>query len=260
MTETSVRRDYAFSTVLANTLSVTFRRAWPALLISAAVSVLPPAVFVSMGLTPMQWGAVATDVDSARWELVAVIAVVSLTGALATLFVLSVTTRFAVAEIEGVGRWTEAVAETARRLLPLIGLSVLYVLGLVLAFLLLIVPGFLLMTVWYVVVPAFLMERLGVFAAFGRSAQLTKGRRWSLFGLIVLLGVVQLVFGTIAGVVALNLMQPMGLGVTKLQPLASALFNGLMGVLSSVASAAAYAELRRARGEGGDPRVVAAFD
>lgn len=42
---------------------------------------------------------------------------------------------------------------------------------------------------WWVAVPVLAIERLGLFAALRRSAQLTRGRRWSLLGIFVLCGI-----------------------------------------------------------------------
>jgi hypothetical protein len=42
--------------------------------------------------------------------------------------------------------------------------------------------------IWFVATPAAVAERLGTFAALSRSAHLTTGRRWGIFGLTFLLG------------------------------------------------------------------------
>src|SRR3546814_8344703 len=52
---------------------------------------------------------------------------------------------------------------------------------------------------WAVVAPALVEERTGVFGAFGRSRELTKGARWKVFGLelilLVAMWIVTLMFG-----------------------------------------------------------------
>src|SRR5262249_25413249 len=47
-----------------------------------------------------------------------------------------------------------------------------------------------LMCMWFVTTPAAVAERLGPFAAFTRSAQLTSGRRWGIFGLSFLVALI----------------------------------------------------------------------
>jgi hypothetical protein len=58
------------------------------------------------------------------------------------------------------------------------------------AMLLLIVPAIMLGLAWSVALPAIVLEDCGVFASFGRSAALTRGKRWSIFLLSFLVGLV----------------------------------------------------------------------
>jgi len=48
--------------------------------------------------------------------------------------------------------------------------------------------------VWFVTTPAAVAERLNPFAAMGRSSMLTQGRRWGIFGLILLMGIALIAF------------------------------------------------------------------
>lgn len=66
-----------------------------------------------------------------------------------------------------------------------IGIGFLAYIGIVLGTLLLIVPGVILFTMWSVALPAAIVERTGVVGALGRSRQLTSGRRWRVFGTIL---------------------------------------------------------------------------
>ncbi|WP_404336903.1 hypothetical protein AB2M62_00585 [Sphingomonas sp. MMS12-HWE2-04] len=66
-------------------------------------------------------------------------------------------------------------------ILPMIGIGFLLGLGVALATVLLIVPGIILWLCWSVVVPVYVQEKVGVFEAFGRSLELTKGARWRIF-------------------------------------------------------------------------------
>jgi hypothetical protein len=50
--------------------------------------------------------------------------------------------------------------------------------------------GAILMCMWFVTTPAAVAERLGPFAAFARSSELTSGRRWGIFGLSFLVGLI----------------------------------------------------------------------
>jgi hypothetical protein len=66
------------------------------------------------------------------------------------------------------------------------GVGFLAYIGIVLGMILLIVPGFILFTMWSVALPAAIVERTGVPRALGRSRQLTSGRRWRVFGTILI--------------------------------------------------------------------------
>jgi hypothetical protein len=73
--------------------------------------------------------------------------------------------------------------------------GVLATLGLIGAGLLLIVPALYLLTMWAVLLPVVVVERPGVFDAFGRSRQLVRGNGWKVFGIILLLGLILVVTG-----------------------------------------------------------------
>lgn len=93
----------------------------------------------------------------------------------------------------------ESAAAGARAALPLLGLALLTSLGVAIGMVLLIVPGVILYLMWSVAAPALVEERRGVFESFARSRALTKGARWSIFGLevvvIILISIVSAVYG-----------------------------------------------------------------
>ena len=71
-------------------------------------------------------------------------------------------------------------------LVPLIAVSILAGLGIAIGFVLLIVPGLVLLTFWSVAAPVVVIERPGVFGAFGRSRELVRGYGWPVLGTVVL--------------------------------------------------------------------------
>ncbi len=85
---------------------------------------------------------------------------------------------------------------------PLAAVSILFGIALGIGFILLIIPGLILMVIWSVVAPVTVLERPGVFAAFGRSQELVSGSGWSVFAVIVLVFLAVAVIGVTAGVVA----------------------------------------------------------
>lgn len=74
-----------------------------------------------------------------------------------------------------------------RNVLGFVGLFILLVLGIALASVLLIVPGVILAMAWSVAIPAKVAEGINPIKAFGRSLALTKGHRWSIFLLSLIL-------------------------------------------------------------------------
>jgi hypothetical protein len=69
--------------------------------------------------------------------------------------------------------------------LPLIGAGLLSGIAIGIGTVLLIVPGLILLTIWAVIAPVIVVERSGVFAAFGRSRALVHGNGWRVFGAVV---------------------------------------------------------------------------
>ena len=88
---------------------------------------------------------------------------------------------------------------------PLVGVSILFGLGVGLGFILLIIPGLFLLVIWSVVAPVTVLERPGVFHAFGRSRALVRGNGWNVFGVIVLVFLAVVVVSVAAGVAAESL-------------------------------------------------------
>jgi hypothetical protein len=96
-------------------------------------------------------------------------------------------------------RLGESVARGLNRILPLIGLTILFALGVGLGAVLLVIPGLILLVMWYVAVPCCVIERTGPVRSLGRSRELTKGSRWKLFGLILLTILMSVIFATVVG-------------------------------------------------------------
>ncbi len=85
---------------------------------------------------------------------------------------------------------TESARIGLRRLFPVIGTALCAVLLAALAFIALIVPGLIVTTMLFVAMPACVVERLGPIKSMGRSARLTKGHRWRVFGIWVAAAIV----------------------------------------------------------------------
>lgn len=108
------------------------------------------------------------------------------------------------------GRRDSSVGDLMRSVMPvlaaLVGAGILSGLGIGFGFLLLIVPGLYLATIWAVIAPVIVVERRGVFAAFGRSRQLVSREGWQVFKVILtaflLTALASIAFSEIAETVA----------------------------------------------------------
>jgi len=89
--------------------------------------------------------------------------------------------------------------------LPLIGAGILAGIGIAIGFVLIVIPGLILLTFWSVIAPVIVVERTGVFAAFGRSWQLVKGNAWRVFGAIVAVFLIVAVARAVLGAIAVGI-------------------------------------------------------
>jgi hypothetical protein len=127
---------------------------------------------------------------------------------------------------------------------PLFAVGVLAGIAIGIGLLLLIVPGLFLLTIWAVLVPSIVIDRTGVFGAFGRSRQLVRGDGWRVFGVIVVLFLLQVVISLILSAIA-NAATDSFVGYA----IADLLLSVLVLPLSAIAATVMYVELRRIRGE-----------
>ncbi len=107
------------------------------------------------------------------------------------------------------GRRDHSVGQLLRSVEPvfwrLVAVSILFGLGVAVGFVLLIVPGLILIVIWSVVAPVTVLERPGVFGAFGRSRELVRGNGWNVFGVIVMVFVIVVLISIAAGLAASGL-------------------------------------------------------
>jgi hypothetical protein len=91
-----------------------------------------------------------------------------------------------------------------RRFFPIVGVAIVVSMLVGFAMLLLIFPGIMLYTMWFVATPVCVVERAGVFRSMGRSRELTKGYRWKIFGLYLVVLIPAFLIGGGMGAVVLS--------------------------------------------------------
>lgn len=152
----------------------------------------------------------------------------------------------------------DGLATGLRNFLPLIAVAIMFGFAMIFGLVLLIVPGLILGVMWCVTVPALIVERTTITSSFTRSAQLTKGSRWRIFGLVVIAliigfvirAVLNAVFGGPQGIMAGHPLALIGI-------LIGAIINGVIG---AVGVSVLYTELRRLRDGVSVTDLAAVFD
>lgn len=141
---------------------------------------------------------------------------------------------------------------------PVIVIALLLSIVIGIGFVLLIVPGIFLIVVYSVVVPAAVVERPGIIGSFKRSWELTKGYRWPVLGillvLVVILFILSFVVGAVGGVVAFSTND------FTLLIVINYIVSALSGALMSVAVAVTYHDLRVAKEGVSTTQIAAVFD
>jgi hypothetical protein len=159
-----------------------------------------------------------------------------------------------------------------RRILSLLGLAIVLAILVLLAFVGMIgmtvlitpfllilapVPFLFILTVYFVTTPVCVVEERGPFASMGRSTQLTKGHRWKIFGVWLLLIAVLLIASVLTGLLDVALRAA---GGPVLAAIIGWVWNGVWVAYYAVTVAVAYHDLRVAK-EGIDiEQIASVFD
>ncbi len=131
-----------------------------------------------------------------------------------------------------------ALQVALRRFSTFLGLSLIMTILQGIAVLGLIFPCFMLLAMWFVATPACVIEDRGPFSSMGRSCQLTKGHRWRIFGLFLVLFAALLV-GSGALAASLNV-----IGGPALKLIGNVVWNAVWSVVFTIAVAVSYHDLR----------------
>jgi hypothetical protein len=231
--------ERSFSTIAHNPVVVLGL----ALVIGAIPGLLVAYLFVTMGM-----GAPQAGVSSG---LVAGLAVAMLLSMVVSLAIAAVVqgalTRATIAESEGHrASFGECLSIGLRFFLPLIAVGIVVGLGVVLGLILLIVPGVILALMWSVAAPAVVVEREGVFAALRRSAELTKGARWKILGLFLVVLVGYWLLSVVLGFIGLeDYVAPETGGFTASSMIGGMILGTLFNAAWGTIQPALYVELRR---------------
>jgi hypothetical protein len=186
---------------------------------------------------------------------------VFLVGAIASFVLQAAIVYGTIADLNGRrAEFAECLSTGLRSWFWLLLLAIVVTVAEVFGYILFIVPGLMMAVAWMVAVPAQVVERTGVFGAISRSAELTRGHRWPIFGLLViyLIGA-GLLQGSIPAIVSIA---AASLSPTTMRFATQIVAQPLLSVTTSLIGAAGvasiYYELRSTR-EGIGPEALAAI-
>ena len=181
-----------------------------------------------------------------------VIGLVYLVGAIAAFILQAAIVYGTIADLNGRrAEFGECLSTGLRSWFWLFLLAIVVTVAEVFGYILFIAPGLMMAVAWMVAVPAQVVERTGVFGAIGRSAELTRGHRWPIFGLLViyLVGV---------GVLAASLSPATMQAATQI--VAQPLLAVATSLIGAAGVASVYYELRSTREGIGPEALAAVFD
>ncbi len=141
--------------------------------------------------------------------------------------------------------------------------GILWTIGVGIGFVLIIIPGIILSCMWAVSYPALVIDRHGIFGSFGRSRQLTKGSRWTIFAILVILFILAIIMSGLAALTGPGL--GVFTGLPELQDagalffIASALSNTIIYIIGIAILAAMYLELRTIKDGAGTEHLGEVF-
>jgi hypothetical protein len=146
------------------------------------------------------------------------------------------------------GRLDASVGDLMRSVVPvlgaLIGAGILSGIGIAGGLFLLIVPGLILLTMWAVIAPVIVIERRGVFEAFGRSRQLVKEQGWPVFGTVVVAFLIAIVVSIAFVAIASSIAEGPILAIVF-----SALASTITAPIAALVAAVLYFRLQAIKGE-----------
>lgn len=117
---------------------------------------------------------------------------------------------------------------------------------------------FYILIIFFVALPALIVEESSFIGCLRRSAYLTKDHRWRVFALSLIIAVVSVALELITELVAGSLLSAISLGFA--QGLMEGLSNTLFACLSATLTIVLYRELRIVKDEGVSETIAAVFD
>lgn len=148
------------------------------------------------------------------------------------------------------------------RVWAIVAVAFLLGIALLLGLMLFILPAIVMAVRWVVALPACIVEGLGPFDSFRRSAELTEGHRWKIFGLLVVALLLFIGARLLVGIPSdwiVNLM-PEGLARTAVDNIISSVAVAIYTAYFNIALVMIYRDLRIAKDGVDTEQIAAVFD
>lgn len=243
-------QEFKIGAVLGDTFNVLFRNILPfgamAVVIYGVLTALEVAFGANVIMTASEGEFYPTNMG-VFWAIL-------IAGLLFGFFLSAMITYGTYQDIRGrKAGFADCVGRGITLVLPVVGVSIIVMFTVAFFSLFLIIPGIIAMVMLYVVVPVVVVERPGTWASLGRSRDLTKGHRWAIFAILLVLGIVAGIVGAIAELITA------GLGMT------AGIFLGLLSqsfnaAIMAIGPAVAYYHLRRAKEGIEIEQIASVFD
>lgn len=214
------------------------------LLVGAIPSLLLSILSVSLGL-----GVGATPASFSLTRIFGFLFFYVVTVVVVSSFVQAAITRATVSASEGrKASFGECLSAAVRVLLPLIAMAILAGLAMMVGVLFFIIPGIILFLMWSVASPAMVIERGGIIGSLSRSAELTKGSRWKILGMFLVLIIAYWLLSVVIGVVGLTEYRPASAaGLTIANLIGSIILGTAFNTAAGAMWPSLYVELRHAK-------------
>lgn len=153
------------------------------------------------------------------------------------------------------------IARGLLSMFPVILGSIIFTIAIGLASILLLIPGLILMTMWWVYIPAIVVERKSILDSLGRSSELTAGNRWAIFGLIIIASILSVLMRLVTHTITLSVVTIPTIAEIPYAPFVlNYIGSSVTAAFGAVAVAVGYYHLR-AQKEGIDANQIASvFD
>lgn len=185
--------------VIQRSIGVWTKNALPFVILAAVVNL--PGLFLNMGAQALQHGGITSDLGAAAAIVGLVVGIGGVILSIIAQYIISGMICYSVFRtIKGAApSLQESLSMAMQNLIPIFLLSLLQGVALTLGFIACFIPGVILSLVFYVAMPALVIERLGPVEALQRSNFLTDGHKIYLFVLLLIVGVASAMVGAMVG-------------------------------------------------------------